>query len=259
MASTVFAPSRSADDTKLFLWLAIAMASVIVFGFSLQLAMGRSTFAVPVYVHLHALIFFGWTTLFVLQTALISSGNRALHRRLGWVGAGWAAAVVLMGTLTTILSVRAGRTPFFFTPAYFIVMNPASALTFGGLTAAAILRRRDTGWHRRLLVCGMAELTGPGFGRFLPLPFVIPFAGWLVFAAILLFPIAGAIADRRRHGRVHPAWLVGMSVMAATQIVVTLVAASPLGGAIYRAATAGSPVANADPNSYPPPPWAVHR
>jgi hypothetical protein len=256
MATAAFARPRDADNPGLFLGLAIAMAVVIVFGFSLQLAMGRSTFAVPLYIHAHALIFFGWTFLFVLQTALVAAGNRRLHRWLGWIGAGWAVAVVIMGTLTTVLSVRAGRTPFFFTPAFFIVMNPVSAFAFFGLTVAGLVQRRNTGWHRRLIVCGMAELTGPGYGRFLPLPFVIPHAGWLTFAAILLIPVVGATIDWRRRGRLHRAWVWGIGTIVAVQLALVALSASPIGSAIARAATAGTPEANVDPQAYPAPPWA---
>lgn len=258
MATAAFTRPRDADSPGLFLGMAIAMAVVIVLGFSLSLAMGRSSFGLPLWVHAHAVTFFGWLVLFLLQTSLIAAGNRRFHRWLGWIGAGWSMAIVVVGTLTTIWSVRLGRTPFFFTPAFFIVLDPASALAFFGLTMAGIVQRRNTGWHRRLIVCGMAELTGPGYGRFLPVPFVIPYAGWLVFAAILLIPVVGATIDWRRRGRLHPAWVAGIGTIVSVHVALVLVSSSPIGSAIYRAVTAGSPVADVDPQAYPPPPWASH-
>ena len=53
-----------AREERLFLHLALGMAAVIFAGFSLQLAMGRSTFASPPLVHAHALVFMGWVVLF---------------------------------------------------------------------------------------------------------------------------------------------------------------------------------------------------
>ena len=256
MATAAFGKMRDHDSPGLFLGLAIAMAAAIVLGFSLQLAMGRSTFRSPVWLHAHALIFFGWTVLFVTQAALVAAGNRRLHRWLGWLGVGWAVAIPIVGTVTTILSVRLGHTPFFFTPAFFIVLNPASAFAFFGLTVAGILQRRNTGWHRRLIICGMAELTGPGYGRFLPVPFVIPYAGWLLLAAILLIPVIGAAIDWRRKGRLHPAWIAGIGTILLVHLALVLVSASPAGSAVYRAATSGTPAASIDPQAYPPPPWA---
>ena len=51
------------------------MAAILVAGFSMQLAMGRSSFAAPFVVHLHGVVFFGWVTIFVMQTALATRGS----------------------------------------------------------------------------------------------------------------------------------------------------------------------------------------
>ncbi len=165
-----------------------------------------TTFVVPLMLHLHALVFFGWTLLFVLQTALVGRSSARLHKRLGWIGAVWAATVVTLGLYTTIMMVSRGAAPFFFTPSYFLSMNSLTVIGFGGLTAAAIIMRRRTAWHRRLMICGMAILTGPAFGRLLPLPLLIPWASWAVFAAVMILPVVGMAVDRRGNGHVHPAW-----------------------------------------------------
>lgn len=55
--------TSTAGDNGFFLRAAIAMAVVIVAGFSLQFAMGRSTFAAPLLVHAHAVVFMGWVTI----------------------------------------------------------------------------------------------------------------------------------------------------------------------------------------------------
>lgn len=249
--ATVQAP-QTAVDHRFFLKMAITMAVVIVAGFSMQLAMGRSTFAVPIMVHVHAITFFGWTVLFVVQTSLVGRTASRLHRRLGWVGAAWAAAVVLIGLYTTVMMVRRGGAPFFFTPSYFLFMNSLFVLGFGGLTAAAILQRRNTSWHRRLMICGMAILTGPAFGRLLPLPLMIPWAGWGVFVAVMLFPLAGMIADLRRSGRIHPAWWWGAGTIVVIQAAVGPIAASPPGLALYHRVVAGGGGEAVAPLTYPP-------
>lgn len=124
------------------------MAALNVAGFSFQWFMGRSSFGAPPLVHVHAGVFFGWIALFVTQTALAARGSLVLHRRLGWVAAGWAAVMVVVGISLTTLMVRQGRAPFFFTPGYFLVMNSVAVLTFAGLVAAAIRRGGRT--------CGIA-------------------------------------------------------------------------------------------------------
>ena len=81
-------------DERFFLRFAIVMALIIVAGFSFQLGMGRSTFASPIRVHIHALLFMGWVTIFLLQNILVSTGRVDLHRKLGWVAAGRATVAV---------------------------------------------------------------------------------------------------------------------------------------------------------------------
>lgn len=250
LAEPFRAPVR--DDTRFFLTMAIVMALTIAAGFSFQLAMGRSSFHVPLYIHVHALVFFGWTTLYVAQNALAASGSIALHRRLGWLGAGWMTAMPLVGIYTTVLMVQRGGAPFFFLPAYFLVMNSLSVLTFFGLGVAAILLRRRTDWHRRLHYCGMTVLTGPALGRLLPMPLLIPWAGWAVFAATLVFPVIGIAADLRRTGRVHPAWWWGLGALVVMQLAIAAIGGGGLGVALYNAVVAGTPGASVAPLAYPP-------
>ncbi|MEO7813967.1 MAG: hypothetical protein ABIR87_00810 [Sphingomicrobium sp.] len=246
-------------DERFFLWGAIAMALVIVAGFSTQLAMGRSSFASPPLVHAHAIVFMGWITLFVTQNALVSRRRIDLHRKLGWIGAGWVVAMVALGFAVTIAMVRRGQVPFFFKPLQFLVFDPVTVLTFAALTVAAIMMRKRTEWHRRLHFCGTAMLMGPGFGRLLPLPLLAPWAFEATFVATMLFPLAGVIADARRSGRVHPAWGYGMAVMVGSLLLTEAVTYSPVGQALYRAATAGAPGAQVAPLAFPPPPVGPRR
>ncbi len=254
MATIAETAQTEPRDEGFFVRAAIAMAAIVAFAFSFHLAMGRSSFAAPFYVHVHAVLFMGWVAFYLLQNALIATGSTGLHKRLGWVGAGWAALLVVVGIFTTVVMARKGTTPFFFEPAYFLVMNSMTVLCFGALTAAAIVLRRRTDWHRRLHFCGMSFLIAPAFGRLLPLPLMIPWAGWAVFAAVLIFPVIGVVADLRRTGRVHPAWWWGIGAMVATQAAIGAIAYSPAGSAIHRAVTAGSPGAAIDPLAYPPMP-----
>lgn len=241
-------------DERFFLRAAIVMAAVIVAGFSFQLAMGRSTFASPLRVHAHAILFMGWVTIYLLQNVLVATGRIDLHRKLGWVAAGWMVAMVISGLLVTVVMVRNGTVPFFFRPLQFLIFDPVAVLTFGGLTIAAILLRRRTEWHRRLHFCGMSMLLAPGFGRLLPMPLLQPWAWETAFAASMLFPFAGAWADLRRSGRVHPAWKWGIAVMVGSLFLTEAITYSPAGTAIYEAVTAGSPGASISPLGFPPPP-----
>ena len=253
--ATLAAPRiGQARNEFFFLWSAVAMAAVIVAGFSLQLAAGRSSFGAPPMVHAHAIVFMGWVAIYVAQNALVTGESMALHRRLGWVAAGWVVAMVALGTAVTLSMVQRGHVPFFFRPLQFLVFDPASVLTFAGLTVAAIVLRRRSEWHRRLHYCGMAILLGPAFGRLLPVPFLIPWAWEATFVATLIFPAIGVARDLRRTGAVHPAWGWGIGTMVAMLFAVEAITYSPLGTTRYRTVTAGTPGAAVGPLDFPPPP-----
>jgi hypothetical protein len=82
-----------------------------------------------------------------------------------------------------------------------------------------------------------------------------PLVAWeAAFAATLIFPVIGMIADKRRTGAMHPAWSRGIAVMIGSLILTDAITYSPVGTAIYRAVTAGSPGANVGPLDFSSPP-----
>ena len=254
MATMAGSPRLAVGDEGFFLRGAIAMVLVIVAGFSFQLAMGRSTFASPPLVHAHAIVFMGWIAIYVTQNVLVATDRISLHRRLGWIAAGWIVLMLVLGCAVTVAMARRGQVPFFFKPLHFLVFDPIALFTFAGLTVAAIMMRRRTEWHRRLHFCGTAMLMGPGFGRLLPMPLIAPYAYEATFAALMIFPVVGSLSDVKRSGRVHPAWKWGIVAMIGSLVVTEAITYSPVGTDIYRAVTAGSPGAKVAPLDFPPPP-----
>lgn len=255
MATLAESPHPStATDNGFFLRASFAMAFVIAAGFSLQLAMGRSTFAAPPLVHAHAVVFMGWVVLYVMQNIFATNGSMTLHRRLGWIGAGWMVAMVVLGFMVTVAMARRGQVPFFFQPAHFLVFDPVALMAFAGLVIAAIRLRRRTDWHRRLHFCAMSLLLAPAFGRLLPMPLLQPWAFEATFVALMIFPAVGVWSDIRRTGRAHPAWRWGIGTLIGSVILTEVITYSPVGPAIYRVVTNGSPGANVPPLEFPPPP-----
>jgi hypothetical protein len=242
------------DDRGFFLGGAIAMAATIAAGFSINVVTGRSSFGAPPVVHAHALVFMAWVAIYLAQNVLARQGNMALHRRLGWLATGWVVLMVIMGCVITAYDIRAGHVPFFFQPLQFLVFDPLSVFAFAGLTWSAVALRKQTDWHRRLHFCAMALMVGPGMGRILPMPLLAPWAWEITFAACLIFPLAGVIADLRRTGRVHPAWGVGLAVTFGVLIGTEAITYSPVGTALYKAVAAGSPGAAIAPLDFPKPP-----
>jgi len=234
--------------------LTALMALVFAAGFSFQLAMGRSSFDAPAIVHAHALVFFGWVVLALVQSGLAASGRLHLHRRLGWLGAAWLLAMLLVGPAVTLNAVRMERSPFFFQPQPFLFDDIATLLCFLVLTAAALAMRHDSGWHRRLHFAALACLMGPAFGRLLPMPLLVPHAFLAAALPGLLFPAWLAWRETREDGRLHPAWIIGLVALPLALLMAQLLAHSALGDRLYAAAVAGSPGAARPGMAFPPPP-----
>lgn len=240
-------------ERRFFLIMALAMALTIVAGFAFNLAMGRSTFAVPAAYHAHAVVFMGWVALYMTQAFTIATGRRALHIRLGKVAYLWIPLMVAMGIVIMVTVARRTGGPFFFAVNEFLVSNVALLLCFGGLALWALRRQRHNGWHRRLMFCAMAMLTGPGLGRLLPMPLFMEWAWTVSFLATLIFPAIGIAADMRRRGHVHPAYWWGIGLYAGTFVVSMLVAFSPIGYAVTEAVIAGTPGAERPMAAFLPP------
>lgn len=258
-ASGIPAPIHDAEraERRFFLALSCLIAAIIVAGFSVNLAMGRSTFAVPAAYHIHAVVFFGWVALFLAQSGLIAADNVALHRRLGMISIVWVPLMVVTGIVIMIVVMQRTGGPFFFDQNEFVVSNILHLLLFAALVFAALRRRRYTGWHRRYMLVAMAILSGPGLGRLLPMPLMIPHAWRLMTLFLLIFPVIGMIRDKLRRGRVHPAWWCGTGAVVVTQIVADLIAYSPAGIALTEWLVAGTPGAGRPMEAFLPPGFAM--
>lgn len=256
--ATVAAPQRiPVAGTRFFTIMALVMTFSIVAGFSLNIAMGRSSFALPWTYHAHGIIFMGWLGLYAAQAITIATGNRALHIRLGQLAYVWIPLMLAAGTMIIVTSARLSGGPFFFAQNEFFISNLAGLFTFGGLALWALRQRRHTGWHRRLMLVAMSVLTGPGLGRLLPMPLLIPNAWVIAFALTLIFPVIGMVADLRRDGRVHPAYLWGTGINIGLFIASMLLAYSPIGYALTEWVLAGTPGAERPMEAFLPPGFSM--
>ena len=232
-------PARS--EERFFFIMACVIAGTIAAGFSLHLAMGRSSFAVPLIYHVHAFVFFGWLALFVAQSGLVSSGNVALHRRLGMLSLLWVPLMLVVGMMMTLASLQRTGGPFFFDADEFLIGNPVSLIGFAALAGAGLALRRRTDWHRRLLLGSLISITGPGFGRLLPMPLTVPWAWELSNLVGAVFVIVAMRRDARHRGQVHPAWYVVLGAMVGFLAVGELLAYTPWAIDLTRSVLEGTP------------------
>lgn len=200
----------------------IGLALLMITGFGLfNLAGLTDVRLMPRSTHFHGLVMFSWIVLFVVQNFLGAGRNLPLHRKLGWFGAVLALVGVFTGFQTGIVTTGLDRAPPVFYPPYFLALNFVQPLFFGGFVMAAILMRKRTDWHRRLMLAAVVIIAEPAIGR-LTIMGMVPVLGgpeaaipylsanqWLIpmieLSIQLLIVAFIAWRDQKARGSVHPA------------------------------------------------------
>jgi hypothetical protein len=225
--------ARSGD--RFFLGMAAVLAVVIFTGFGQTYpASLTSQPPLPTGLHLHGAAFAGWVLLFVAQPALALRGSMRLHRILGWIGAGLAVAMVIMGVWAVRIALVDRIGVSFLPKRVFVMGNLITVLVFAGLVVAGIVRRRAPDWHRRLMLCATICLLSQALGRLLPLGAFGDAAPLVLFGVVDLFALAGPVADLVVRRRVHPAYYWGVGAILAMEAAVPLLAFSPLAPVVIR-------------------------
>jgi hypothetical protein len=230
MASRV--GSASAQRGKFFFWMTLALGAIAVGGFlpTYWLQLPARTFIGPPILHIHGALCTAWIAFLAIQAWLVSEGRLRNHRDWGLAGVALAAIVTVVGILVAILSLRHEIELGFGDASRSFLVVPLSAIgMFAGFTAAAIARVHQPEWHKRFMIIGsiglveaaaarigfvMATGGGPGArpGLFPPAP-AMPVTVTGLLLELLI--VAGMIHDKRKSGRVHPAWVIGAIVYTA--------------------------------------------
>jgi hypothetical protein len=172
-----------------------------------------------------------WFLLLLVQTALIATRRRAVHRRLGIVGAGVALVIVVLNPLVVAWSVP-----------HLLADNKSTELTalivvadllligvFLVLVGLAIRWRRYPETHSRMLLLASLAVSGPALGRLslnlagTPLPGII---------GLMVLPLMVVVHDRVMMRRVHPVSAWGTAAIVGSLVVSIAIANTAAGGAI---------------------------
>lgn len=239
--------SRIVGDEHFFLIASAIMVVVVIAGFLTLFLRGISTFAAPWPVHMHAVLFMGWVGFFMMQVWFATTGRVHLHRRFGWIAVVYMPVLLIVGAWILFRMMCNAAVPPFWTYAYFMVMNLMSLFAFAALAIAAIVWRKQTQWHRRLMFCAMAALVITPVNRLTPDAILAQYMSLGSALAILIFPLWGMAADWLRDRRIHPAWFWGLGILILTGLTTELVGRVGWTGALVTFITAGSPAAQIDP------------
>jgi uncharacterized membrane protein YozB (DUF420 family) len=202
----------SRAEGRFYIGMALVAAATALAGFGPALVDPASRLEPLTWaVGLHGVVFSAWLVLFLAQTLLISNGRIAVHRRLGYAGAILAVLMVVSGYFTTIEMVRRGHDLSGDLigdngdPMMLMVFQLGDLAVFGVLVAAAVLFRRRSDVHKRLMLLATV-------GGLMPaaLSHIIGHSTFLrgLHPAIILIPyiaflFAGAVHDRLSRGRIH--------------------------------------------------------
>ncbi len=201
--------SFTADQT-FFTRLAIGISLFIIFAFAQFSLRGMVRFeAVPWWTHLHAFAMLSWLALWIAQNHLAGRGNLRLHARLGWTGMVLAMGIGALGIYTGQMAITLGRVPPFFSDPFFLALTAVEATAFTAVVLTAIAMRRQTEWHRRLILVSAVIILEPALGRLSPLPFMGVWVYWTVLVLQLMVLGIAMRHDQKVHGRVHAALWVG--------------------------------------------------
>jgi len=188
---------------------------------------------IPAYLHVHGAAMTVWFVLLLVQTALIATRRRAVHRRLGIVGALVAVVIVVLNPFVVVRSVPhllASGDPIQLT-ALIVVGDLLVLGIFLVLVGLAIRWRRYPETHSRMLLLASIAMSGPALGRLslnlmgTPLPGII---------ALMSLPLLVVVHDRVLMKRVDPASGWGAAAILGSLVISVVVANTAIGGAIVR-------------------------
>jgi len=222
--ATIASPAavRIRNDRAFYSLMGAAIAATVVWGFAPTFYFSRWMIAPPTtpqigtLLMLHGGVFTAWIALMVIQPMLIAARNLRLHRRLGYFGAGVAAAMVVLGNLAAIAAMHGGfrglGDPHVFYAVPFFAINSFAVTIF-----FAVRWRNFADTHKRLILLSNSALLGAAIAR-IPLG---PIQGSAPFSFIFgpdLIILAGMSYDLASRGRIHRVWLYGGALMVASQI-----------------------------------------
>lgn len=176
--------------------------------------------------HFHAVAMLSWFGLFALQPTLIRNGNTDLHRLLGRLSPLVVIAFIGLAIPIALLNWVRIEDPLIFTA------NAVNLTFFVALYSSAIVWRRNTAAHKRLMLYATLMLVGPAAGRF---PEIFGQPPTLAVPIILALQLAPLAHDLIVHRKVHPATLTGVALaMAAVGLILGLSSSEAWVGVLER-------------------------
>lgn len=206
--ATLGARSRWTAERRFYTIMALAMLAVAYIGFA------RSFFLRPLFPEwpaptepiflVHGVFFSAWCVLLVVQALLIGVKRVDIHRKLGMLGVGVAAGMVVLGVVGSLIAANrpTGFTGVPVPPLQFLVVPLFDLVFFATFFLLALKNRANAQAHKRLMVLATVSLLAAAFARW---PYIYEIGNPFVYFGLAdLFIVALAIWDFRTRGQLHP-------------------------------------------------------
>ena len=188
--------------------------------------------AIPFYRHLHGAALTLWFSLFIVQTGLIASRRRTVHRRLGIAGAILAAAILVLTPLVVLWAVpRLLQTEPIELTTLIVIGDSLALAVFAALVIAAMGRRHQPEAHSRLMLFASMAIMAPALGRASLLLTGAPIPGLMIHMALPLLVVGHDVLIMRR---IHRATLWGSVAVVGSMLFSIAIANTETAHAIVR-------------------------
>ncbi|MFN6965043.1 MAG: hypothetical protein ACK4S4_14940 [Pyrinomonadaceae bacterium] len=201
--------AKRAREKRFYLSIGILFPLVIVAGFARSYYLRFAFDDVPpipsLLVHVHGAVMTAWVLLFTTQILLARTKRIKMHMTLGLASIALAVLMVVVGYFTAAASARriGLETESNGMPAItFLVIPLADLVTFSVVYAAAIMRRKRSADHKRLMLLTAINFLPPSLGRMQFAASLGPL--WFIGVPVVLF-IAAVAYDRYRNGKFNRA------------------------------------------------------
>ena len=170
----------------------------------------------------HGIVFLLWYLLFSVQSGLVSGGQLAVHRKLGYASIPFAVLLLYSGG-AMLIGVMKSYQPdwsedYLFARTSFVWAIAHTVLSFAVFYVLAVIYRASGQAHKRFMLLASLSMMSASITRFAFLP-IVPIDGTaftlLLTYALLITPL---VIDRVQHGKIHPVLLYGTVIYVVTQL-----------------------------------------
>ncbi len=199
-----------------YIVMAVAVIAITFAGFAKSYYLG-SYFHAPALsltTRVHGAAFTAWVALLLAQSTLVAVRRTDIHRTLGWIGAALGAFMCVIAVKTALMAVHAAVVCCNAELARgFLIVPLADVIVFALFVGGAVLYRRDSGTHKRLMLLATLAILDAATGRW-PLRVVQSGAWPYAYLVILDVIILGVVAyDTVVHRRLARAYAYGVPLI----------------------------------------------